>query len=148
MSHNDLMHRYRSAPRSPSDVSEFSAGQALSRLIALGAVASGIVAGHVAFGVGVPCPLRDITGIQCPFCGATRAAAALMSGQIGDSWSFNPVVVLLAPVLILCGVIWAIECYGGPVVRLPSCFPALTQRRVYIAGAILGGIFMVVRNLV
>ena len=27
-----------------------------------------------------PCPWRNLTGLDCPFCGATRAAASLAQG--------------------------------------------------------------------
>lgn len=47
-------------------------------------------------GVGLPCPLRLITGLPCPACGLTTAAVALVRGDAHAAWSANPVIFLLA----------------------------------------------------
>jgi hypothetical protein len=40
------------------------------------------------------CLLRAATGVPCPTCGGTRAAAALLSGHLTDAFAFNPLLVL------------------------------------------------------
>jgi hypothetical protein len=40
------------------------------------------------------CPLRDTTGVPCPTCGGTHAAASLATGDWLGALSYNPVVVL------------------------------------------------------
>lgn len=37
------------------------------------------------------CLLRTLTGAECPSCGATRAAAALLAGDLSAAWTANPV---------------------------------------------------------
>lgn len=39
-------------------------------------------------------------GIPCPFCGGTRATLALARGDVAAAWSWNPVVPLLAIVVV------------------------------------------------
>ena len=41
------------------------------------------------------CPLRNLTGIPCPFCGMTRACVAAVHGHLGASLAFNPAGVLV-----------------------------------------------------
>lgn len=40
-------------------------------------------------GQGLPCPLLLLTGWQCPACGMTRAAVALLQGDLGAAFSCN-----------------------------------------------------------
>jgi hypothetical protein len=58
---------------------------------------------------GVPCPLRSLTGLPCPFCGMTRGVTALVHGRVADAALFNPgsVLIVLAAVLLL--VMWRIR---------------------------------------
>ena len=37
----------------------------------------------------IPCPIRKLTGLNCPGCGNTRAFAALMQGRFMDSLRLN-----------------------------------------------------------
>ena len=45
----------------------------------------------------LPCPLYQITGWQCPFCGVQRGIMALLHGDISTWWYYNPVVWCLVP---------------------------------------------------
>ncbi|MEV8378583.1 DUF2752 domain-containing protein [Kribbella sp. NPDC056861] len=49
--------------------------------------------------LGIPCLLHATTGLNCPFCGATRMAAALLRGDLDAAWHFNPVVLVLGPLM-------------------------------------------------
>ena len=51
---------------------------------------------HAALGMDLPCPLRRFTGVPCPLCGMTTAAAALADGDLGASLAANPFLVVLA----------------------------------------------------
>lgn len=48
---------------------------------------------------GIHCPIRALTGIPCPTCGFTRAALALLQGDIAQSLHIHP---MLLPVLVSC----------------------------------------------
>jgi hypothetical protein len=53
----------------------------------------------------VLCPLRRCTGVYCPGCGGTRAAAKLVRGDVVGSWHQHPFVALLAMQALVLGVI-------------------------------------------
>lgn len=49
----------------------------------------------------MPCMFRLVTGLYCPGCGGTRAAKYLLTGQIGKSLQYHPLVLYMAVVVIL-----------------------------------------------
>ncbi len=51
-------------------------------------------------GVDLHGPLHR-SGIMDPFCGGTRATLVLSRGDVAGAWSWNPLVVLLAAVILL-----------------------------------------------
>ncbi|MFI6675075.1 DUF2752 domain-containing protein [Kribbella sp. NPDC050470] len=71
--------------------------------------------------IGIPCLLHATTGLNCPFCGATRMAAALLRGDLVAAWYFNPVVLVLGPLIgVAVGyqlLAWSLESLR--LVRLP-----------------------------
>lgn len=46
------------------------------------------------------CPFFALTHHYCPGCGATRAIAALLHGNVAAAMHFNAAVTLLVPVLL------------------------------------------------
>ena len=52
---------------------------------------------------GITCPIKYMTGISCAGCGMTRAAFALVRGNIHQAYYYHPLVFLmpLIPVLYL-----------------------------------------------
>lgn len=43
----------------------------------------------------IPCPFKAITGLDCPFCGTTRALHDLLNGDIVSALSHNLVTISL-----------------------------------------------------
>lgn len=65
------------------------------------------------------CPLRTLTGIPCPTCGATHAGLALLDGRVADALVANPLATLAALAFLAGGpvaVVWAL--LGLPTVEL------------------------------
>ena len=94
---------------------------------------------------GIPfltCPLLALTGLDCPFCGGTRASMQLVQGDIGAALDYNALWVLAAPLVVWLVAARLLPAVGGP--RLPT--PILTPRVMRVA-AVLVMAFAVVRNL-
>lgn len=93
-------------------------------------------------GIGVPCPLRSITGLQCPGCGATRMCISLLRGEFAAAWNYNAALLCILPLLLflLCR---AAYCYikTGRV-----RYPRLVNIILY-GIIILLVIFSIVRNI-
>ncbi len=49
------------------------------------------------------CPLHALTGLWCPFCGATRATHALLHGDLGTALHDNALLVCAIPPVVLLG---------------------------------------------
>src|ERR1700678_2969966 len=77
----------------PENITMFAAGAA-----AVGAVYPMIMA-HTG-GQGIPCPLRTLTGVPCPFCGLTTATVALTHGQWGTAAATSPLAYLAAGLVL------------------------------------------------
>ncbi len=52
-----------------------------------------------------PCRFHELTGLQCPGCGATRATHQLLHGNVSRAFYFNALYVSLLPVLFGWGVV-------------------------------------------
>jgi hypothetical protein len=55
-------------------------------------------------GLRISCPIHSLTGVFCPGCGSTRAARALLRGDLELAFH-NNALLLLSPVLVLVGVL-------------------------------------------
>jgi hypothetical protein len=103
-------------------------------------------------GPGLPCPFREVTGVPCPLCGASRAFALAARGD-GDLYRYNAAWVALAAAAILVGLValaasavgrapltWARAALGAPprlaaalvlLVALPWAY-AITERQAIL----------------
>ncbi len=90
------------------------------------------------------CPLKQVLGIQCAFCGMTHAWLAILKGEWVKAFQFNP----LGPFLFgVTGGGAVLICFGFDPRRL-QWFQTQRQKQVFIS-VLLGSLilFMVWRNL-
>jgi hypothetical protein len=98
----------------------------------LGAVVLGgaaVVVAHRA-GIALPaCPFHELTGLDCPGCGGTRAVLALGRGDVAAAADHHVLLVLaLIPLLLVGWAAWVRAAWQGRHVRLvlpPRAVPAL-----------------------
>jgi hypothetical protein len=89
--------------------------------------------------IGWRCPIRTLTGLNCPGCGGTRALHMLLRGKPVAAARFNVVVVLLVAV------------YGGFTARWLKAqragvrHPFMTRKESRLINCVLVG-FGLVRN--
>ncbi|WP_447003366.1 DUF2752 domain-containing protein [Saccharothrix isguenensis] len=89
-----------------------------------------------------PCPLFALTGIQCPACGSTRMAHALLHGDPVAAWQFNAVMLVAGlPLLAWLWVRWFRAARAGRPAPPVS-------RKVGVPVVALAVTWMLVRNLV
>ncbi len=112
------------------------------------AVGAGLAAACLAVGLSdgeasilPPCPFRELTGLDCPGCGMTRATRQLVRGNLGTALDYNILLVVAIPFIAYLYVRWLASTVG---VSLPDL--RLGRRANLVAIALLG-LFAVVRNL-
>jgi hypothetical protein len=78
-------------------------------------------------GQGLPCPLRTLTGVPCPFCGMTTATVAITHGRWGAAASANPLAYLAAALLACTAPVLVARAAGW--VAAPTPWSATARRR-------------------
>ncbi len=92
------------------------------------------------------CPFRTITGIPCPTCGTTRAAVALLDGQLAQALALNPLSTLAAVGFLAGGLIapvWA--AVKLPVPEVPTPLPRWARLGI-VALLLVGWAWVIVRS--
>lgn len=67
-------------------------------------LALGLALPHLPGNLGVPCPLKTITGVPCPLCGMTTSVKAVLGGHLHAALVANPfglLAVVAAALLLL-----------------------------------------------
>lgn len=69
-----------------------------------------------------PCAFRTVTGLDCPFCGSTRAAASLGRGELVTALDHNAwFVVAVLPLAVAAWLVWSRSAWRGqPGPTVPS----------------------------
>ena len=88
------------------------------------------------------CPFSEIFHLQCPGCGATRALAAFLHGDIIAALRFNALATLLFPAAAAYGIFLYIQFLKRRPIRCPQ--PPFAAICALLAVTILFG---VARNL-
>lgn len=130
----------------------FRASRASTYLGAFIAGGVGLSALYAVTGVGVPCPFRTLTGWNCPLCGGTRLGAALLHGDLGAAFAYNPLVFVALVVIGGLATAWVVEAAGGPALRPPSRWQAAARRLGWLSwlavGLTVAGGYTLLRNLI
>jgi hypothetical protein len=106
-------------------------------VIGLGAAAASFVYPTLSrqTGLGLPCPLRALTGVPCPMCGMTTAATSLAAGDLHAALAANPFVLVLAGLTLCMAVLMAARAAG--LAPPAAQWPASRRRQAYWALAVL-----------
>lgn len=65
------------------------------------------------------CPIALLTGVACPGCGMTRAASALLRGDVDLALTYHPLIPLIAA-LVIAGWVWSMLRRAGKVSPIPN----------------------------
>ncbi len=88
------------------------------------------------------CPLKVLTGLDCPGCGGLRAVHLLTDGDLVGAASSNLVLVVALPFVVVLWLVWVRRAgTGRPVL------PGGPSTSWLVTGAVLLVLFTVVRNL-
>jgi len=85
------------------------------------------------------CPLLALAGVACPLCGGLRAVHALSQGDLPAALSFNALLIVTLPLLVLGWAAW--------VRRATSRSGPVVPTWVVWAGLAVAVVFGVLRNL-
>ncbi|MGB6220948.1 DUF2752 domain-containing protein [Haloferula sp.] len=89
------------------------------------------------------CLFHTLTGWHCPGCGMTRASHAVLEGRFFEALRYNPVGIIVIPLLILVLLVRAYYWVRG----IPPRWKMSASRGALITIAVLSLVFFVLRNL-
>lgn len=92
------------------------------------------------------CPLKYVTGWDCPGCGGLRATHDLLHGDVVRAADHNLMVVVMIPVVVAFLILWLVRSWTGRP-EIGSAFLKRWGRPLGIAAAIAVVLFTVLRNV-
>ena len=95
--------------------------------------------------VPLPCPMKFLTGLDCPMCGGSRVAGALVRGDLAQALDLNAFAVIVVLPLVVAVLVGMARVELGK-----AAFHWPAGRRGSVLGYVLLGAFLawgVVRNL-
>ena len=92
-------------------------------------------------GIFPPCLFRQLTGLQCPGCGSTRALHQLLHGHFVAAFTLNPLFVIATPFLLYVLVRYTTLSFRG-ITPKPNALPA---RYIYLIFVVIVS-FWILRN--
>lgn len=94
------------------------------------------------------CPLKAVTGLDCPFCGSLRAVHSLTRADIATAANHNIVFTASVPFLVLAWVWWFAGALGKrPAGERVSAWLTANGSALRWSGAALLLVFAVIRNV-
>jgi hypothetical protein len=92
-------------------------------------------------GIFPPCIFRQLTGLQCPGCGSTRALHQLLHGHFVAAFTLNPLFVIAIPLLLYVLLKYTTLSFRG-ITPKPNALPA---RYIYLIFVVIVS-FWILRN--
>jgi hypothetical protein len=92
-------------------------------------------------GIFPPCVFRQLTGLQCPGCGSTRALHQLLHGHFVTAFTLNPLFVIATPLLLYVLLKYTTLSFRG-ITPKPNALPA---RYIYLIFVVIVS-FWILRN--
>ena len=92
-------------------------------------------------GIFPPCVFRQLTGLQCPGCGSTRALHQLLHGHFVAAFTLNPLFVIAIPLLLYVLLKYTTLSFRG-ITPKPNALPA---RYIYLIFVVIVS-FWILRN--
>lgn len=90
-----------------------------------------------------PCPTSYLWGLECPGCGSQRAFHALLHFDIPRAFSYNPVMIVALPYVLL-GIYF--EYFGGKQ-KYPNMRRRLFGKTATIVTFIVVIVYFILRNV-
>jgi hypothetical protein len=88
------------------------------------------------------CYFKALTGLSCPGCGGLRAAHQLLHGNLREAFALNPLLFIMAPLLVWVSLAEGLRALWGFRLSHPFRHPAW----LWVVVCVLA-VFAVLRNL-